>query len=975
MTFLLFLGVVALATMLFGLRARMTELERRLHALEDGETMPRATAAAAPPGPARIVPDMPSPPPSQPAAAETAPAPAEDVPGEDAPEVSPAPAPIAEASAAPPAIVAVGPTSRRATNGFEDVFGRKLPIWAGGITLAIAGVLLVKYSIDAGLLSPPVRVLLGLVFGGGLIGGAELARRNPERAGDPRIHQALAGAGIASLYAAILAAANLYALIGGGTAFAALAVVTLLAMALSLRFGAPSAILGLAGGLAAPALVSAGAPNVPLLSAYLALALGGLTALSRRQRWLWLGVAALIGGAGWALVLIVLGTLDAATTVSLGLLTLVLGLALPWFGFSGARGGIVRAVGAVVAAAEIALIVAKGGFAPLQWGFYLLLSAALAWLAARDAAYRPLTPVGLAVGLLLAALWPAPPAAHLALVLAALGLAYAGPALWRLWRVPATLIEAGQIAGFALAGAGVALLHYHLADGTRDGLLALLMLLFAGLPMAGAGLGWANAERREDARFALLVVAAALLVGLASFLGLPHWLLSVGLSALAAALLLLGTRAGDSRLGLSALVFLAGGLAVLLALFGDATALAERRLLAGGMGPPYPFEGLLRWGAVAAAMALATRHLAASLRPWLQGVAAFLVYGCAAQIVPGEALAILSGALLLGSAEAFRRRPTLALEPALGVDALLVFLWIVWPLARWAIPATVSLAGVPMLAAGLPSLGEVLRQLALPVLLAAAALHRARPLLPFLAVRIGTVLLAATGVVAAHLLYKPLFHLMTPADVAMRGLAERTLWEALLLAGGFGALRLKRPRLAMGLAIAALLHSLWYSLLLHDPLWTRVVVGPWPVVNLLLPAFAVPMGALWLIGRSGPGHPLCARLIDVGRMVLIILFALAGLRQIFCGPVLAGVPVGPVENIGWSVLAILLAIGFLVWGIRRGLHDWRIASLLLMLAAVAKVFLLDAAGLEGLLRIASFLALGFSLIGLGWLYSRFLRQA
>jgi uncharacterized membrane protein len=73
------------------------------------------------------------------------------------------------------------------------------------------------------------------------------------------------------------------------------------------------------------------------------------------------------------------------------------------------------------------------------------------------------------------------------------------------------------------------------------------------------------------------------------------------------------------------------------------------------------------------------------------------------------------------------------------------------------------------------------------------------------------------------------------------------------------------------------------------------------------------------------------------------------------------------------VLGIALGIGFLVWGIRKGLRDWRIASLTLMLAAAGKVFLFDASGLEGLLRIGSFLALGFSLIGIGWLYSRYLK--
>ena len=35
-------------------------------------------------------------------------------------------------------------------------------------------------------------------------------------------------------------------------------------------------------------------------------------------------------------------------------------------------------------------------------------------------------------------------------------------------------------------------------------------------------------------------------------------------------------------------------------------------------------------------------------------------------------------------------------------------------------------------------------------------------------------------------------------------------------------------------------------------------------------------------------------------------------------------------------------------------------------------FLFDASGLQGITRIASFVALGLSLIGIGWLYSRYL---
>jgi uncharacterized membrane protein len=107
-------------------------------------------------------------------------------------------------------------------------------------------------------------------------------------------------------------------------------------------------------------------------------------------------------------------------------------------------------------------------------------------------------------------------------------------------------------------------------------------------------------------------------------------------------------------------------------------------------------------------------------------------------------------------------------------------------------------------------------------------------------------------------------------------------------------------------------------------------------------------------------------------MILIVLFAFSELRQIFHGTLLTAAGLLIAEDILRSILAIGLAIGFLLWGIRRQQRDWRIASLVLMLAAVGKVFLFDASGLEGVTRIASFVALGLSLIGIGWLYARHL---
>jgi uncharacterized membrane protein len=115
-------------------------------------------------------------------------------------EPAPQPEPVVLAEELPVAPLDVVEPEPQGGFGFEDIFGRRLPIWLGGITLAVAGMLIVKYSIDAGLVSPLVRVISGLLFGTGLIAAAELALlRADARIRDPRVRQALAGAGVASL--------------------------------------------------------------------------------------------------------------------------------------------------------------------------------------------------------------------------------------------------------------------------------------------------------------------------------------------------------------------------------------------------------------------------------------------------------------------------------------------------------------------------------------------------------------------------------------------------------------------------------------------------------------------------------------------------------------------------------------------------------------------------------------------------------
>ncbi len=294
----------------------------------------------------------------------------------------------------------------------------------------------------------------------------------------------------------------------------------------------------------------------------------------------------------------------------------------------------------------------------------------------------------------------------------------------------------------------------------------------------------------------------------------------------------------------------------------------------------------------------------------------------------------------------------------------MLLLWAMAPLAHWSIPASGSLTGEPFLSTMLPGLSDTMLRLALPVLAITIALSRAE--LSSTRRVVGIAFVALLASVAAHVLFKQLLSMDSPERFVALGLAERTLWEAVLAAGALVAWRLRCNGIATVLAAASLAHFAWFTLLLHNPLWSAQAVGPW-----LIPACGIALALLHLGGRTELSAAV-QRALEWGKILLIPLLAISLLRQAFAGSLLAVDEVGATEDIIRSLLGALIAIAYLQWGIQQRARDWRIASLILMLATVAKVFLLDANGLDGLIRVASFAALGFSLIGVGWLYSRYL---
>ncbi|MDB5685028.1 MAG: hypothetical protein JWM75_2726, partial [Sphingomonas bacterium] len=438
---------------------------------------------------------------------------------------------------------------------FEQLVGARLPIWVGGAALAIAGYFLVRLAIESGLLTPGVRVLLATLFGFVLLAAAEAAARMPRAIGDPRINQSLAGAGIATLYAAAYLAGAGYGLIGPIAAFAMMAAITALALGLSIHRGAPTALMGLIGGFATPLLAGAqGGAIVPLI-AYLGLLSAGLFGLAIARGWLWLALTAAAGSLLWSGLLIATANrVDALASGGFALLLAVAAtLSLAASG-GGKAGPVLRALPLAAGAAQLALLIALTGFGASAWALYLLLAAAAILLAWRDPRLTPAVAAALALSAF-ALVGSAVDADVSVAIGAAVGIALLfGGAGHGLARRPD---DGTWWAGIGAAGLAVPLVALWtarpelLSDGGWSGVALLLAL-------PPAHLAWrsrlqARAEAPFDLPLEIAAAAAAAFVAAALAALVPPLLLPAAVLVAAVALAGAGRHIGDSGLGMLSL--------------------------------------------------------------------------------------------------------------------------------------------------------------------------------------------------------------------------------------------------------------------------------------------------------------------------------------------------------------------------------------------------------------------------------------
>jgi uncharacterized membrane protein len=265
------------------------------------------------------------------------------------------------------------PTRKPATVAtvFESLVGGRLLIWVGGIALVVAAVFLIRFTIDIGLIGPELRMAAAALFGLILLGLGEWARGSKRLADDPRIAQALVGAGLAVLYATVYGSHILYGFIGINAASALMLAITALALGLSLRHGIGTAALGLIGGFLTPWLVGdpdAGA--LPLL-AYLALLDVAVFAIAWRRGWGWLAGVAVLLSFAWTGYLLFGPAPDA---IAGGWFALVLGIVAAMLRPAGTSLTWIQPIG--IAAVQVTILAARGDVGTLGWLAYAAIASA-----------------------------------------------------------------------------------------------------------------------------------------------------------------------------------------------------------------------------------------------------------------------------------------------------------------------------------------------------------------------------------------------------------------------------------------------------------------------------------------------------------------------------------------------------------------------------------------------------------------------
>lgn len=750
--------------------------------------------------------------------------------------------------------------------------------WLGGLSVALAGIFLVGYSIERGWLGPTARILLAIVTGLVLHAAAEYFRRKTKTA-HPAF-AALAGGASITLYAALFAALELYELLSPGMTFTLLAVVSLGTMALATVHGPTLAIIGLLGAYAVPVLVTehAGGRLIELVYSLIVTAAALYLIRFVYRPWLWFGMLA--GVIGWWFLSLPSADADGWRGLYLAAFCL-LALTIPYrdatlkrelessdpatetLRLSGKRSVQVIQLTVVLIVLAQALSIANLGFTGVG-------PALVTW--------TPLTLILLYASRARASLGFAP------------------------WLVLITQLAAWLFTALDRPTAGIRIAG--LADELQGEFLAFaffMALLFS------LGSSFAHRARRFNHLDASLTWLSPVLWLALSYLLVTD--LSVAWEWSVATLVL----------GL-VYVFIAGRRLNRQA--DDASALW---LILGGHAA-YSLAAAMFFREATLTLALAAQVVSLA---WLNRRFSLAAIGW---IIKGV-LAIVVARLTLN--------PWLLTYPA---DVH----WSLWTYGGSVLCCLIGTMLTPV------------SSLETRKWLEAATLHL---LVLFLGAELRYVLYDGRIFVEDFTLTEAAINTVIWGGIGLSYYNRRRASE--LLAHFYVVC--SRILLTMSLASYAI------SLVFLNPAWSRETVGTTPILNLLLLAYGAPvLIALAVRLFYEPRYrDLAAVIAGAGCFVFVTL----EIRHLWHGALDLDLGTTNGEVYTYSAAWLAMAVATMLGATKLGSTNGYRAGMGLLLVVIGKIFIFDMAGLEGLLRVASFMGLGLALLGLAWLYQRTAQRA
>lgn len=181
----------------------------------------------------------------------------------------------------------------------------------------------------------------------------------------------------------------------------------------------------------------------------------------------------------------------------------------------------------------------------------------------------------------------------------------------------------------------------------------------------------------------------------------------------------------------------------------------------------------------------------------------------------------------------------------------------------------------------------------------------------------------------------------------------------------------------MVFSLLAIIYLTCYFLTTANPLLAHKQYSGMVIFNIFAVVFAAPAAWLAVINKMilNRVEPEITRIINAIIIFLIFCWVSINIRFVYhAGDVYSALPTSGAEIYSYSIAWLVMGIGLLYFSAVKNSKAMRYASLVIVLLTIAKVFFYDAAALEGLYRVLSFIGLACALLGLSWFYTQYIAE-